>query len=332
MKIFVILSLLSLPLHAGILDQADCSNTDIRETNPRIKNNPELKEHFTVPRNQDSIGWCYAFSAADLMSAETGVPVSSVHASALYNKKIQNNFFLRIGYRIGDLFREGYLDQVYEGGYASWALKELIKNKAVCKEEDFPFDQNHTYETMMMIRDLEALKEKVKAKDLLKEEVCQELDLLLPYYEIVSIDTEKIAASLVTENLNLTLEKLSQELCKDDMLAVPKLKVKSAGVPNNKKRAKRFLQSMNSVLEGGRPIEFSYNTKHFAIHSGQHSSILIGRRWNNGRCEYRVRNSWGQSCASYKDNVDCDYETGTFWVSDEDFIKAAGRINYLSPE
>lgn len=48
----------------------------------------------------------------------------------------------------------------------------------------------------------------------------------------------------------------------------------------------------------------------------QHVSVIIGRRRNSrGKCEFLVRNSWGESCKVYSKAVSC--ERGQFWVEEE---------------
>jgi hypothetical protein len=76
-------------------------------------------------------------------------------------------------------------------------------------------------------------------------------------------------------------------------------------------------------LNNGKPVGISYNVKYVAPFSGFHASTVIARRWNNGRCEYKVRNSWGRSCSSYLKEIECNRWEGSYWVKDETFYKMA---------
>jgi hypothetical protein len=52
---------------------------------------------------------------------------------------------------------------------------------------------------------------------------------------------------------------------------------------------------------------------------GSHAAVVIGRRptLKKEGCEFLVRNSWGKNC-NYKDSIECEYEKGSFWISENE--------------
>lgn len=321
----IILLLLPSSVLAQVLSKEQCSQTDIRNTNPKIRASKELKDHFTKPRDQDSIGWCYAFAAADLLSAEVGAPVSAFHTSVLYNNKLDGKLFSKM------LHSKNAFNEVMEGGYPDKAMAYLVENGRVCKEKDLPFDENYGQETYSFIAHLEYLKKQYKNKQIDYDKFCSEANQTLVGKELRS-QTDDVLRFLTNENLSLALLKIIQEHCKNKMIPVPKLTVNSKSVPNSNKDAGKLFQDLNTILDRGTPFEIAYNIKHI-VHKGQrgyHSSIVTGRRWNKNQCQYKVRNSWGKSCASYSNVVECDKDTGSFWVSDEVLKKMTSKVRYFS--
>lgn len=58
-----------------------------------------------------------------------------------------------------------------------------------------------------------------------------------------------------------------------------------------------------------------------------HDSLVIGRRKNprTGKCEFKVRNSWGSSCRAYSPDWQCQY--GNIWIDADTIGQNTGEIN-----
>ena len=131
--------------------------------------------------------------------------------------------------------------------------------------------------------------------------------------------------------MNIVLEKIANEQCKNKFASIPPFTVKSVPTTNGKsiEKSKLFLNRVSNLLQNGKPLEITYDVKHYTHSSGLHSSVLTGRRWYNGKCQFKIRNSWGKSCASYNSLVNCEKETGSFWVNDEQFVKGTRATSYI---
>ena len=105
------------------ISEQNCTNKDIRDN---MK--PSLKEFFSTPREQYGRGWCYAFSTSDLLSAELGEPISSLHLAAIYNKK---------QYTDDDRGNDVLFEEA--GGYPLKLINYVEEEGVVCKEQEVPF-------------------------------------------------------------------------------------------------------------------------------------------------------------------------------------------------
>ena len=332
MKLFMLLLLLSFSAFAkNIVSEKECTNTDIRDTNPNIKNNKAMREHFSTPRNQDSIGWCYAFAAADMMSAEMDAPISSIHASLIYNQFDETGLFEYIESLFEDKpsplkkkMSGGNFKFMKESGLLDKAIRAIRDRKYICPEKLLPFDQHLGKTTMSLIQKIEAIKLNVINKKMQEKLVCDELSKVLPLYGFSTLQYDAVAHSLMKDNVNVTIDLMAKQSCKNKLLKVPKRYVKYL-----EPAQPTFFSQINQALNSGKPLSMNYNVSSVASFSGNHVSIVTARRWNKGRCEYKVRNTWGTSCAYYQPGIDCNRQEGSFWLSDEKLKSTATQMTYL---
>ena len=311
-----------------------CEAVDIRTVNP------SLQEIFSEPRNQGLIGWCYGFAAADLLSAEVGVNISAAHVSSIYNKKVASNLFWRIGYSIGDLFKKDDMGEVYEGGFIGKAMKDTLAANSVCGEAEMPYDKAYLGQMRDIMEGLDKLSGKLGEKKISVSEAKLALSKILDKRLFPNIDEDKILEDLGRKNLNKIVEDIMRVNCGKNLVSLPDMRVKSKTKPrlrqdseerfqSSVRRIGKFFDALNEKLEAGKPVGISYNVKSVTRQSGGHASVVIARRWNNNQCEYRIRNSWGKSCASYKEGVDCESSDGSFWVSDDTLYKMTKSITFV---
>ncbi len=354
--------------------QHSCQNTDIRE---HLKNK-SLQEHFTRPRSQDSIGWCYGFAAADLLSAELKTPMSSIHLSALYNhqknQKEKESFAVKINqYLVGKfkklepssityqlvselhnsapqrsrahrwLSRFFQDEKIYEGGYVANAINAAVKNKKACQESDLPFDGDYRKSTKDFIERLESIKKDLPQGQVDHEPICLDPSTQQFLPQDFRVNLEEIYSILEESNINKAFAEIVSQHCHGRQVDIPNFNVKTLKRPkaHSKRirgyrataqtRIKDYFKTINSTLESGKPLSLTYNIKHVTKNKGLHESLIVARRWKNGRCQYKIRNSWGKGCSIYDTSkiVDCNFEEGAFWVTDQALYEMANRITYI---
>lgn len=327
------LSLLPLTpaIFAQTIGQKDCTPLDVRKTHPKISKSPELIKHFSTPRNQDSIGWCYAFSSSDLLSAHLGTPVSSFHTSTIYNRTL---FLSPKERKIADAkLKKGMrrFDEVYQAGASSTAIQYVSANGWVCSEKGLPYDTEKPENMPLMIRKLEDLK--YNNKDRLAynwKQVCDDLMKIIEPFKLLASDSERIASYMIGSNMNVTLDDFSTSACKEKITRLPKmevvyeLKMKDATTPTP-----NYFKLLNDAISRGKLVQFDYEASDVSFATGTHSSVIIGRRWKNNRCEYNVRNSWGKGCSVYLDGIECNKTEGSYWISDAKLYSTSTSFNYI---
>lgn len=295
------------------LGSDQCTDIDIRD-----KASPEIKEHYTQAIDQGNIGWCYGYSASDLLSFEVGKPLSPTHVSSIYNKNIRSNLLWKTGYNIYRLFLD---KEVYEGGFTNRAARVAMEESPICAYSDRDYSSQY-------VSLLGMIKEKVKIKELPNEEACQLIESILP-----NLDTSSTSfmEDFIKNDLNDQLEGMMRQTCQT-LIEVPKKKAQVIYPPilPTKNGKRKFAEKLNAILNQGKPLSVAYNVGHITEKAkGFHASTVIGRRWKNGRCEYNIRNSWGRTCSLYKPEIECNQDDGSYWMKDEDFFNMSLNFTHL---
>lgn len=70
--------------------------------------------------------------------------------------------------------------------------------------------------------------------------------------------------------------------------------------------------------------------------TGPHAMTIIGKRWQNNKCEFLVRTSWGageDACkTNFKPGIECDPVDGTIWLPDTAVAPALTQVYYLEKD
>lgn len=93
-----------------------------------------------------------------------------------------------------------------------------------------------------------------------------------------------------------------------------------------------YFDKIEERLLAGKPVGLNYHSSKVRIDGGgDHTSVLTGRRWRNGRCEFQVREAMGLGCKVHDKKVisDCDYLEGSFWLTDQKFFDIIDEIFYI---
>lgn len=121
------------------------------------------------------------------------------------------------------------------------------------------------------------------------------------------------------------LAALSDRICQGERITMDGYWISMSrgkqGLPEN-------LNFINSGLRRHKPIAISYNAdmlRHRENNKGvNHISSIVGSREVNGKCEYLLRNSWGEFAKkSYSDDVAMGRQGDYIWLK-EDFVKDMG--------
>lgn len=301
-----------------------------------------IKEPLALnrPKNQDSIGWCYSYTASDLVAHVLGREPSAVHMATLMNDKF--------------LFK---LFGVKEGGWTDSVIKEMI-DEGMCLEKDLPstdykfatnsFDLKSVFQEVIdlskkyytspnNINNQDSITSSSKTKEYTKEEIA---------FELCS-KKEKLLKGLGELFPKMNMDQLTEVLLKTSSAGAFKQMAdiscpitKDKDMKNLKVRTvssnDEVYKTLDEQLDKGNILGLHYKAEtlyHYKnnVTFTNHASSIVGRRFNpkTMSCEYLLRNSWGKECGSYYSDYDC--KDGHVWIA-EDFFKynkSIGEVIYV---
>ncbi|MCO4794826.1 MAG: hypothetical protein KC493_13995 [Bacteriovoracaceae bacterium] len=325
------------------ISKEECTEIDIRDKHPH------LRGYFSKPREQKSLGWCYAHTAADLLSVEVGKPVSSPQMAAVHNqwkmKKHREGKLKDLGRR--NLSWHSFKSDILVGGDSREVLENFKGEKVVCTEEEFPYSAASPFGRGLegIIDNIEANKDSYRAGEFHVSLACENIVSELEKLKMFGKEVVHIASMILTDDINNALYNITQNYCGKTKEVVPDYKVQSMMNPLarnggsfsddetfkniEKQKAKKFLDHISNTLKKGKPLVVDYWSPNFwKGDSTGHSSTIIARKWGGGRCHFKVRNSFGQKC-NYKKLIECNESEGAFWVSDREMIEKTWRISNI---
>lgn len=311
------------------MTERGCSEIDIRDFQT------ELADHFSTPFDQGDLGWCYAFVASDLLSAAVGKPLSPIHIASLHNKKMRDNLFYRTGHEIKDFFERATREKkndFYTGGNVALAIRASRKNQNVCVDEPFKFSKYK-----LAIQRLEEIKGFEREHwPLMAEFNLGKIQFDFPNVSLSPEELTKDINDILPQVIGQAcLEKANIEEYKVWEMSKPRIEHGLRSMDAHVKRTKEFYGTLNEILSSGHPVGLYYHSASVKKKKGQfHVSAVVGRRWKNNSCQYKIRNSWGKSCGQYKTGaiVECDKEEGSFWVTFEKLHDMAKKLVFIKPK
>ncbi|HEX7673362.1 MAG TPA: hypothetical protein VF412_04275 [Bdellovibrio sp.] len=304
MKIRISIVLLGcfLSIQTQAADNAQtCSTTDLSKS-------PGLE----APINRDGTGWCYAYSAADLVSFKMKQRVSAFDIAANFHEMIRTSIIKRFTH----VKTQNIIDS---GGNIDEAL-ESVSGKAVCSEKELPSDYNNN--------DLQKYLRKVMALPGKQEDAASCAAISKAYPTILSKDIKGILEAYGGDRRIIELAKAS---CKH-RIQVSDLKFHTEKIKN------QDISILDTQLDKGNIVSFEHDPGFFFLGPNynpdkkiyDHQATIVGRRFKDGQCQYLVKGSSGRDknykyAAPYKDN-----NTGGYvWVDKDTIAKFTGSMTYV---
>ncbi len=266
--------------------------------------------------DQDSLGWCFTWSASDFTSYFLNKKTSALHTTILYFQSRGVPLRKSIG----------------RTGFAGSAV-QISLIQGVCSEEDVPSENFHFSENgndfirkiKPMMRTLEHLNKnwKKSKRTKLSQVTCEERKTVQTLFPTVSpLDIFAALDRISTQGM---INFLSIQSCKKNKLKNKELasRVKTKLVSHNVKEKKELLALIDSNLEKpfenkkGRVVGIFYNSRtlydpELVSDIVNHTGIVVARRFNpiKKECQYLIKNTWGKSF----DPPAHDSEDGFIWL------------------
>jgi len=283
-------------------------------------------------RDQDDVGWCYAFAAADLISYKLGKKISAIDVALTYNEhKIEE---YSKDYIDPDAFAKkerAKLSQLDAGGIGE-ALSSARSIK-LCLESEFSSEDNglselrtnldlihdykkqqksccgldHALKALFPSTNLSSLLDVVQSSsdsDLwknLKEKACHRVDA--SSFTVESFGRDSLIEFLVKGNKDL-MDKLQEQLS--------------------------LKNPVGASING--PILETIDRPDPPVTTFEgHAVVILGRRLDpiTGECTFLVRNSWGRSCKRYDPALIPSCENGNVWLPESILKRGLVGVSYL---
>lgn len=290
----------------------------------------DLSRELPPLRDQDSIGWCYGFVAADLWGhylfknpkAIKGHPkrsedfiskrysVSALGVATFYNKKKYPGYAKKIhGKALSTLVQEKK-KVVAEAGNVMEAI-------GIIKEEGFCFEKDVSSEDFSLVEDSRcAFKGQCNITDILNMIYdssrsgvsCSELQNIGKVFP--NLDLKVINNILTSSEKENAITRLVEASCKSKYREP--LFIGKGGPPTvnyniegGTHKVEDMMKSLDDHLDRGIPVGVLYFSDFLNgvdKKSSRHASSIIGKRFNPKTCEveYQLRNSWGTGCGNYQ--------------------------------
>ncbi|WP_413580776.1 C1 family peptidase [Bdellovibrio sp. HCB288] len=305
-------------LAAAANEKKSCSPVDMSKDMPPI-------------RNQDSVGWCYAFTAADLLSYKTKKNISAADIAL----EDQNNWI--------DSIERGFKGSTaadFKGGWVDHSLKSMQK-KGLCLETDLSSEDNSGGTFADSLRSLDSWgRASIAAKSRDCNNLYAESKRLFPGSTLSDLQ-EVVKTSSKRDFINNLREKSCKRIpAKYEVVTMTKqgFHSKIYDKLNRSRPEKDYAQALDEQLSSKNPVGVSIDANGFSDrrspaltydNSAPHAVSVVGRRFNEstGQCEYLLRNSYGAGCSGYDSTLECT--KGMIWMPKPDLMSRTWGLSYV---
>ncbi len=281
-------------------------------------------------RNQDGLGWCYSYVAADLLSYKTGKRVSALGLV-----------------KPGVYFDVVIPKQRTAGFTAQKTLDHVLDNKFLCLESEIPstdyeLSKANKISNNLFLHDVlsdiqniyheakDVLNKNFTARESGKPEQCLNANTMSRLKKIFPTITCKMTLEIASAYTKQGfLDQLIKKSC--TQFKMPKFESKTKYETEYFVFEQNLIKEVDSSLEEKNIVGIGYNYAKITNMKGEanHASIIVGRKLNpkTNQCEYLVRNSHGKNCSARNPgsrcdtscvsdfSKDCKRENGYFWVT-----------------
>ncbi|MEK2690377.1 C1 family peptidase [Bdellovibrio sp. GT3] len=306
-------------LAAAANEKKSCSPVDMSKEMPPI-------------RNQDSVGWCYAFTAADLLSYKMKKNISAADIAL----QDQDNWLDSIERGV-----KGSTAADFNGGWFSHSLQSM-QRKGLCLEKDLSSEDNSGGTFADSLRSLDSWgRATIAAKRQECDSLYAETKKLFPGATLSDLQ-EVVKSSSKRDFINNLREKSCKQRipAQYEVVTITKQgyykKIYDKLARNSPELD--YAQALDEQLSNKNPVGVSIDANGLSDrrspattyeNSASHALSVVGRRFNDstGQCEYLLRNSYGAGCSGYDSTLEC--KKGMIWMPKPDLMSRTWGLSYV---
>ena len=273
----------------------------------------DLRKENKLPpvRDQDSLGWCFAYVGADFLSYYMGEALSALSLSVKNYQEELNK-------------EKSELSEFY-GGSLIELFERLKSHNYLCTEkqvnsEDIAFTEGQHYKLKKTLETIEDFFNREEREDEFAFycSIRNHLAQLFP-----GLNMQDFIDILKTESKYTVITESIKKSC-DEKNSIPLPRDLSIEFDEN-----IDINKLHEILDSKELFAARFDVSLIAsdMERGNHMANIVGRRYNEdkNRCEFLLRNSWGETCyPQYKH--DCD--KGYLWIPEEEFIEQVSDVYY----
>lgn len=268
----------------------------------------DLRRTLGPVRNQQDLGWCYAYTAADLMSQALRQDKSRVlglnQSGAMFDDVSAMQMAHEYQRKTGLSLNSAQSD----GGVVQRTLDSAFERSKVCSESEL------------------TAQNRGQGSDLLRFQNGQARRFNPGTYDIHRAN-QTAAEDLIARSCRRSIDSLS-------VVSVAQYQRATDPSYGGQGLNDRFRRAIDTALGQGRIAGISY--RNFlqgagGLH-GKHASSIVGRKMINGQCQYMIRNSWGLSCSPYHEPYRSRCQKGHVWVTEDELMGNVFAVDYIRSE
>ena len=208
----------------------------------------------------------------------------------------------------------------------------IIKNRNICLENQFPSNNTNVTELLCTLRDMN-----FENRDTYQDYVCNYSKMFQPLVNN-QIDTLQAIQDANQGIAEEQLIDLVSSPCTEGSLQPQEMSnIEAKRTPFNMKTDEK-IDVINRLLDDNRIASVHYKASifgsPFADNSSGHLSSVVGKRWNEEikQCQYLIRNSWGADWNPNFENSEVQRapnHSGHAWVSKSALGRVLTNVQYL---
>ncbi|MCB0349942.1 MAG: hypothetical protein KDD38_02090 [Bdellovibrionales bacterium] len=331
----------------------------LKKTEANMKRSPaqcspvDLRGQLPPVRNQDSMGWCFAFTAADLLSFKSGENISpkSLAVHSVKMKLASRNIMANVSSdekkrgtesMVDNDFLESLYGPIsyseYEGGGSTRLAIVQAPHTIICTEQELPSENFNDVDLLCKLRYIEKVANELPKYSLnnFSKSRCNEIMPALESFPNLTLS--EVADGLRLSSRADVISNLTDQNCnkKESSLRLQK-KLKDIQVSTLTRgegvNGQHLVRSIDRNFKEGRPSGVSYSARVLTNPAWSdrtvdgHASVIVGRRYNDstGQCEYLLRNSWGSAWKPKR----YESEGGYAWIPQASLARSMRQVQWV---
>lgn len=326
---FISIFLINYPRFATASDEKTCSPVDIRGK-------------LGSARNQNGTGWCFGYTAADLITQFMKAPnsnarlkVSAVDLSMMYFKseeklvhldKNQKRFRISPAARLTSYSKKSTDITGLRGGLIEHAIK-LANEQGVCLEKDLHSGDVRLNDAIAIHQSLSSLRSQEPEKP--DSTTCQ-MNYEVAQLVFPNLKKEDFFKIMQSSSGIEYAYKLRDAACKNRLKIPVDLEV-----TKDESKFSAQKRKLDEVLNAEIAVGMGISSKAFAPGAtGGHAISIVGRRYNKKtkECEYLIRDSKGTDCTYQYEELTKNCEMGHVWMKPSYLEEHMDYLIYVKPK